>query len=199
MVEVNGEYGCMGDLGIHTQHIPFRSGWVPRTVYAALSKIVTERPDGKGGLVPCRTWDNAALSCAVDYDGYTFPMVLETKRMAPGATNTWFIEVYGLQASARFSTTEPKSFWYAETRGKEQAWSRLDLGYASAVPAITGGIFEFGFPDAIQQMWAVFLQELDGGKPAFGTFTPEETRQSHALQTAALASHRNLSIEKVSL
>ncbi len=198
MVEINGEYGCMGDLGIHTQHIPFRAGWIPRTVYAALSKIVTERPDGKGGMAPCLTWDNAALSCAVDYEGYSFPLQLETKRMAPGATNNWFIEVYGLQASARFSTAEPKSFWYCETRGKEQAWSRLDLGYAAAVPAITGGIFEFGFPDAIQQMWAVFLQELDGGKPAFGTFTPEETRLSHALLTAALASHRNRSVEKVS-
>ncbi len=198
MVEINGEYGCMGDLGIHTQHIPFRSGWVPRTVYAALSKIVTERPDGKGGMAPCLTWDNASLSCAVDYEGYSFPLQLETKRMAPGATNNWFIEVYGLQASARFSTAEPKSFWYCETRGKEQAWSRLDLGYSPAVPAITGGIFEFGFPDAIQQMWAVFLQELDGGKPAFGTFTPEETRLSHALLTAALASHRNRSVEKVS-
>jgi hypothetical protein len=167
-------------------------------VYAALSKIVTERPDGKGGMAPCLTWDNAVLSCAVDHEGYVFPMQLETKRMAPGATNNWFIEVYGLQASARFSTAEPKSFWYCETRGKEQAWSRLDLGYVPAVPAITGGIFEFGFPDAIQQMWAVFLQELDGGKPAFGTFTPEETRLSHALQTAALASHRNRSVEKVS-
>ncbi|OHD74480.1 MAG: oxidoreductase [Spirochaetes bacterium RBG_16_67_19] len=197
MVEVNGEYGCMGDLGIHTQHIPFRAGWAPRTVYAALSKIVTERPDGRGGMVPCRTWDNAALSCAVEYDGYSFPLVLETKRMAPGATNTWFIEVYGLQASARFSTAEPKSFWYCETRGKEQAWSRLDLGYASAVPAITGGIFEFGFPDAIQQMWAVFLQELSGEKPAFGTFTPEEARLSHALQTAALASHQKGSVQEV--
>jgi predicted dehydrogenase len=198
MVEVNGEYGCMGDLGIHTQHIPFRSGWVPRTVYAALSKIVSERPDGKGGTAPCLTWDNATLSCAVDYDGYSFPMQLETKRMAPGATNNWFIEVYGLQASARFSTAEPKSFWYCENRGKEQAWSRLDLGFTPIVPAITGGIFEFGFPDAIQQMWAVFLQELDGGKPAFATVTPEETRLSHALQTAALASHRNRSVEKVS-
>ncbi len=197
-VEINGEYGCMGDLGIHTQHIPFRAGWIPRSVYAALSKIVTERPDGQGGMAPCLTWDNASLSCEVDYEGYSFPMQLETKRLAPGATNNWFIEVYGLQASARFSTAEPKSFWYCETRGKEQAWSRLDLGYAPAVPAITGGIFEFGFPDAVQQMWAVFLQELDGGQPAFGTFTPEETRLSHALLTAALASNRNRSVEKVS-
>ena len=27
----NGEYGCMGDLGIHTQHVPFRMGWRPKT------------------------------------------------------------------------------------------------------------------------------------------------------------------------
>jgi predicted dehydrogenase len=200
MVEVNGEYGCMGDLGIHTQHIPFRAGWVPATVYAALSKIVTERPDGKGGRAPCLTWDNAVLSCRVEApEGYPFPMVLETKRMAPGATNTWYIAVDGLEASARFSTTEPKSFYYCETRGKEQPWSRVDLGYTAAVPAITGGIFEFGFPDAIQQMWAAFLQELEGQKPAFGTVTPEETRISHALQTAALASHKNQSVERVVL
>ena len=125
-------------------------------------------------------------------------MVLETKRMAPGATNTWFIEVYGLQASARFSTAEPKSFCYCETRGKEQAWSRLDLGYASAVPAITGGIFEFGFPDAILQMWAAFLQELERrDSPSSARFTPEETRLSHALQTAALASHQKGSVQEV--
>jgi predicted dehydrogenase len=197
MVEINGEYGCLGDLGIHTQHIPFRSGWLPRSVYASLSKIVTERPDGKGGTAPCLTWDNARLSCEVDYEGYTFPMFLETKRMAPGATNTWFIEVDGLAASARFSTAEPKSFRFCETRGKEQAWSRVDLGYTPAVPGITGGIFEFGFPDAVQQMWAAFLQELGGEEPAFANFTPEETRLSHALQTAALASHRNRSVEKV--
>jgi predicted dehydrogenase len=100
IIEVNGEYGCMGDLGIHTQHIPFRMGWIPKTVYASLNKVVSTRPDGKGGTAPCLTWDNASLSCTVDHaDGYTFPMVLETRRMAPGMTNTWYIEVDGLSAS----------------------------------------------------------------------------------------------------
>ena len=108
MVDYNGEYGCMGDLGIHTQHIPFRMGWVPQTVYAVLSNIVPERPDGKGGMAPCLTWDNATLVCdTVDMDGHHFPMFLETKRLAPGATNTWFIEVYGLKASAKFTTDDP--------------------------------------------------------------------------------------------
>jgi predicted dehydrogenase len=199
LVEVNGEYGCLGDLGIHTQHVPFRAGWVPRTVHAVLSKIVTERPDGKGGTAPCRTWDNATLICRVDHaDGYSFPMFLETKRMAPGQTNTWYLEVDGLEASARFSTRDPKSFFFSLGGGKEQAWSRLDLGYATAVPGITGGIFEFGFSDALLQMWAAFLLELDrGAPPVFGCFTPEETRLSHALQTAALASHADGTVEPV--
>jgi predicted dehydrogenase len=199
IVEVNGEYGCMGDLGIHTQHIPFRVGWIPRTVHASLNKVVESRPDGKGGTAPCLTWDNASLSCTVDHgDGYTFPMVLETRRMAPGMTNTWYIEVDGLKASARFSTRDAKSFYYLESGGKEQPWCRLDMGYTPAVPGITGGIFEFGFPDSLLQMWAAYLLELDRGTPpVFGCFTPEETRLSHALLTAALASHKNRSVEAV--
>ena len=39
-----------------------------------------------------------------------------------------------------------------------------DLGFQSAYPTITGAIFEFGFPDAIQQMWAAFLDELAHGR-----------------------------------
>jgi predicted dehydrogenase len=198
MVEFCGEYGCLGDLGIHAEHVPFRLGWVPCSVYGVLSKIVTERPDGKGGTAACRTWDNATLVCQVDHaDGYAFPMTLETKRMAPGATNTWYIEVDGLEASVRFTTRHPKSFYFLETTGKEQAWSRVDLGYTPMIPGITAGIFEFGFPDAILQMWAAFLEELDGRTPPFGCFTPEETRLSHALQTAALVSQRTQSVQPV--
>lgn len=199
IVEINGEYGCMGDLGIHTQHIPFRVGWIPKTVYGSLNKIIETRPDGKGGTAPCLTWDNASLCCTVDHaDGYTFPMVLETRRMAPGMTNTWYIEVDGLKASARFSTRDPKSFFYLLSGEKEQPWCRLDMGYTPAVPGITGSIFEFGFSDSLLQMWAAFLLELDAGKPRiFGCFTPEETRLSHALLTAALESNRKKSVEPV--
>ena len=194
MVEVNGEYGCMGDLGMHTQHIPFRLGWMPKTVAAHLLKIAETRPDGKGGTVPCKTWDNATLMCtAVDPDhGKEFQLQLETKRMAPGATNTWFIEVYGTNGSAMFSTHDPEAFVTLETRGKEQGWNRMDIGSQSAIPSITGGIFEFGFSDAFQQMMGAFLQEFrDGGsKHPFPMVTPEETAWSHRLLTAALESNR---------
>ena len=72
------------------------------------------------------------------------------------------------------------------------------MGYTPAVPGITGSIFEFGFSDSLLQMWAAFLRELDNGTPAlFGCFTPEETRLSHALLSAALDSHKNRSVETV--
>jgi predicted dehydrogenase len=193
LVEINGEYGCLGDLGLHTQHIPLRLGWMPTTVSADLQKIVTERPDGKGNMVPCQTWDNAVLTCkSQDADGAEFSLVLETKRMAPGATNTWFIEVYGTTGSARFSTHEPKAFYYLETSGAEQGWTRVDVGSQSFVPSITGGIFEFGFSDAFQQMIGAFLQEFreGGSRHPFGNVTPAETALSHAVMTAALESHR---------
>jgi predicted dehydrogenase len=191
MVEINGEYGCMGDLGMHTQHIPFRLGWVPESVYADLQKIAEERPDSSGKMVPCKTWDNAVLMCRCVENDKPFTLTLETKRMAPGATNTWFIEMYGTEGSARFTTHDPKALYLLETRGKEQGWLRIDTGSQSFIPSITGGIFEFGFSDALQQMLGAFMQEFrDGGSNhAFPNVHPQETELSHRVHTAALESH----------
>ena len=194
MIGINGEYGCMGDLGMHTLHVPFRMGWKPLTVFADLQKVVKERPDGKGNTVPCETWDNAVLTCKC-IDPVTkgdFSMVVETKRLAPGATNTWFIEIYGTESSAKFSTGNPKAFDFITTIGKEQGWTRIDVGSQSAIPSITGGIFEFGFSDAFQQMIGAFIHELSGNDSnhPFKNVTPEETRWSHELFTGALESNR---------
>ena len=190
-LSINGEYGCMGDLGIHTEHVPFRMGWKPLNVFAKLSNIVTERPDGKGNIVPCETWDNAILLCDVkDVDGSIFPMMYETKRLSPGSTNEWRLEVYGLEASAKFSTNDPGAFCYTQSLGKEQAWCRVNVGYKPMIPTITGGIFEFGFTDSILQMWGAFMCELSGIEVPFGCVTPEETELSHKLQTAALLSNK---------
>ncbi|MHC4884053.1 MAG: Gfo/Idh/MocA family protein, partial [Planctomycetota bacterium] len=193
MIDKNGEYGCMGDLGMHTQHIPFRMGWKVNNVYASLLNIATTRPDGKGNTVPCETWDNATLVCGCEdpVNGEPFQMMLETKRMAPGCTNTWFIEVVGTEGSAKFSTHDPKAFDVLETAGSEQGWTRYDVGAQSCMPSITGGIFEFGFSDAFQQMIGAFMAELSGRTDhPFPTVTPEETAMSHALLTAALESHK---------
>ncbi len=189
-ISINGEYGCMGDLGIHTMHVPFNLGFIPKTLYAQLSNIIKERPDGKGGMAPCLTWDNATLICdSVNEKGEEFPVFYETKRMAPGCTNSWYIEVYGVGCSVKFSTDDANGFWYTENFGKEQAWCRVNIGYKPAYATITGSIFEFGFPDTVQQMWVAFFRELDGETVDFKCFLPEQTQLAHKLQTAALASN----------
>jgi len=203
MVQYNGEYGCMGDLGMHVCHLPFRAGWVPNSVRAVLTNIVRERPDGKGGMVPCETWDNATLLCDVTQPATSdvFPMSLKTWRVAPGEKDTWSIEILGTKASARFSTKNPKRLEYMSYSGGEQPWSILDMGYETAFPSITGGIFEFGFPDSILQMWASFLFELEHGKPKSrfsGCATPQETALSHRLFTASLESHRDNKVVSIS-
>jgi len=187
----NGAYGCMGDLGIHVQHVAFRSGWKPERVYAQLSNLVPQRPDKAGNMVPCETWDNALLLNTVrDEDGNTFPWLMETKRMSPGSTNDWSIEVYGMNCAAKFSTNDPNGFFYTQSWGREQAWCRVTVGSKPLFPTITGSIFEFGFSDAILQMWAAYIRELCGEKVAFGCFTPEETLLSHDMLTAALVSQK---------
>ena len=203
-VEFNGEYGCMGDLGMHVCHVPFRAGWRPRNVRAILSKIITERPDGKGGMAPCPTWDNATLFCEAECsaDGAGFPMTMKTQRMAPGQKNTWYLEILGTKASAHFSTRNPRRLELFEYRGGEQSWQQVDMGQETAFKTITGSIFEFGFSDAILQMWAAFVYELATGhrrKPFAGCVTPEETALSHELLTAALKSHRQAQVVKLEL
>jgi predicted dehydrogenase len=198
-IEFNGEYGVMGDLGLHPCHVPFRAGWRPRNVRAILSNIVTERPDGKGGRVPCLTWDNATLFCEAQdpASGAIFPLTIKTERIAPGEKNTWYLEVIGTQACARFSTKNPRRLELLEYRGGEQAWQQLDMGQETAFKTITGSIFEFGFSDAILQMWAAYLDELTTGRPRqrfAACITPEETTWSHHLFTAALASQREAKV-----
>ncbi|BBI32896.1 Gfo/Idh/MocA family protein [Cohnella abietis] len=193
-IATNGEYGCMGDLGMHVLHLPLRFGWKPDNVRSLLSKIVPERPDGKGELVPCETWDNAILATEVKTEDQQFPMILSTKRIAPGHANTWFIRIQGTEMSAEFTTKNPKqvaSLPY--TPGAQQAWHVVDAPYKSAYGTITGGIFEFGFSDSILQMWAAFCDELVNGKnmqQPFYCATPEEAADSHKLFTAALESNR---------
>lgn len=191
--QFNGDYGCMGDLGMHVCHVPFRAGWRPRNVRAVLSNIVRERPDGKGGMAPCETWDNATLFCeAVDSaTGEPFPMTLKTFRIAPGEKNTWYLKVLGTKASARFSTKNPRRLDVLRYEGGEQAWEQIDMGCETAFKSITGGIFELGFSDVVLQMWAAFLWELHhNATPSrfAGCVTPAEVALSHQLFTAALKS-----------
>lgn len=203
--ETNGEYGCMGDLGMHTLHVPFRAGWYTRDVRSVLSDVVTERPDGAGGRVPCDTWDNATLLCTVPTDSgggepYEFPLTVKMQRMAPGEKNNWYLEVLGTRASARWSSKQANTLQLMEYAGGEQSWQIIDMGQEVAHPVITGGIFQMGASDAILQMWASFLYEMEHGAPVSrfaGCVTPQEVAASHALFTAALRSHAERNVVEV--
>ncbi len=199
MVEFNGEYGVMGDLGMHACHLGFRAGWTPRNVRAILSDIVKERPDGTGGRAPCRTWDNATLFCeAVDpRDGESFPWTIKTQRIAPGQKNNWYVEVIGTRTSVRWSSVSADELHLMEYAGGEQAWKTIQTGHETAFKTITGGIFQFGFTDSILQMWTSFLHEMAVGAPPApfaGCVTPDEALRSHRLFTAALRSHKECAV-----
>ena len=198
MVDTNGAYGCMGDLGMHVLHVPLRLGWKPSRVSAALVNRFATRLDSQGNTVPCETWDNATILGHVDDDRGGFPMVLKTWRIAPGHSNTWSIRVLGTKKSAYFSTKNPRQWQFMTYAGGAGVWSVEDLGFESLFPAITGGIFEFGFADAIQQMWAAFVDELAGGNAnGFGCVSPQEAADHHAILSAALKAGTTNSVQDV--
>ena len=198
---VCGEIGAMGDLGMHVLHLPTRLGWTPASVYAQLQKGYADRPDGKGGRASCDTWDNAMLHTWFQQPGQTerrVPMRLEMKRLAPGATNTWWIEVIGMEGGMRYSTAEPKTLHSFHIRDKAQWWDRTDLGFEMAFSTVTGGIFEPGFPDIMQQMWAAYLMEREGLLgDRLGCVTPQEALASHRLFHAALRSQAGNTVESI--
>lgn len=193
-----GEIGVMGDLGMHVLHVPLRLGWKPKSLYAHLQKIITKRPDGKGGMVECDTWNNATINSCVEIEGNSVPMTLEMKRIAPGETNTWYVEVLGTEGGVRYSTKDTKVLWTFK-REDEQFWQRTDLGFKGVpFPTITGGIFEPGFADCFMQMLASFVAEREGIlEDRFGCVTPEEAVASHYVFDVALKSFANESVEKV--
>ena len=179
-----GEIGVMGDLGMHVAHVPLRLGLRPGTVFAQLQDIVTKRPGPDGASVRCDTIDNATLHCEAG-----FPLTLRTHRIAPGHLNTWRIRALGMDGGVAFSTAEPKTVHRFEVRDGRQVWEREELGSQSVFPTITGGIFEFGFADAVLQMWAAFLAERAGALDGrFGCATPEEALDGHRIFAAALRS-----------
>lgn len=189
-----GVGGVMNDLGLHVAHVPLRLGWMPRTIHAQLQKIYTERPDGKGGVAACDTWDNATLHCTAEIAGQMAPLTLEMKRLAPTETNTWIFEILGTERGVRFSTKEPKTLWQFR-RDREQWWEKTDLGFGVPFKTITGGIFEPGFPDILMQMWAAFLAERAGMLgDKFGCATPDEAVAHHEWWAAALESQRSQSV-----
>jgi predicted dehydrogenase len=153
-------------------------------------------------MVPCETWDNAILLCETEApdNGEAFPMTIKTQRIAPGETDTWYLEVKGMKGCGRWSSKKPRTLEILEYSGGDQAWQQIDMGAQVAFPGITGGIFEIGFSDTIQQMWAAFIYELTEGKvkDKFAScVTPDEVAFCHRLLTAALKSQGNGTTERI--
>ena len=190
-VETCGDIGVMGDLGMHVAHVPLRLGYQPSAVYALLDDIVTERPISAGATetTRCETWDNALITMrgtSPDHPQRAFPMLWETKRIAPGNMNTWSFEAVGMDAGVRFSTRTPAYFERFRRDGSEQVWEQVQPGNVSAWPMVSGAIFEFGFADALLQMWASFLAERAGALgDRFATATVAEAVGSHRVFAAA--------------
>ena len=202
IIETNGRYGCMGDLGFHNALVGIRAGWLPRNVRAVCSDIVSQRPNSKGEMVDCETIDNASLLAEVcdKKSGDNFPWELKIHRIMPGEKNTWYLNIYGTKTSARFSLKNPKCLEILDYQGKDQAWQKIDMGFETSYKTITGSIFEFGSVDAFMQLMAAFMYELDKGEPlsfAAACPSPEEMLGCHKLFTAALESNDNRTIQKI--
>ncbi len=134
-----GEIGVMGDLGMHAAHVPLRLGWEPHTVFALLDDVVRTRPGPDGRPVPCDTFDNALLALRVESPGRRFPMLWETKRIAPGQRNTWFFEALGMDGGVRFSTRSPQVLQRFGILDGEQAWSEAFTRKSPCVDTIACG------------------------------------------------------------
>ena len=188
-----GELGVMGDLGLHVAHAPLRLGWEPTTVYARLDDVVTERPGPDGSPMPCDTWDNAMLVCGTrPTSGRDFTMLWEPRRIAPGHMDTWYFEAFGMDGGVRFSTREPTVVRRFAIREGEQIWEEIQPGNVSSWPWVSGAIFEFGFADALMQMWAAYFAERAGAlEGRFAAATPQEALTAHRVFDAALRSQRS--------
>jgi predicted dehydrogenase len=176
-----GTAGVMNDLGMHVLHLPLRLGWWPQRLYAVLQDIVHERPGPGGEPVPCDTWDNATLHADVG-----FPLTLAVKRIAPREMNTWRIRALGMDGGVEFSTADAKLVKRFARQDGRQRWEHIEIGSQSAFATATGPLWEFGFSDAILQMWAAFLAERDGALgDRLGCVTPQEALSAHEIFQAA--------------
>ena len=187
-----GNIGVLGDLGMHAAHIPLRLGYKPTKVFAILDDIVTHRDNAAGESVACDTFDNAVLAIRAANPGNSreFPMFWEMKRIAPGESNTFFFSAIGMTGGVRFSTKNPVVYHTFALRNGEQVWSEIQPGHVSNWPVITGHIFEFGFPDALLQMWAAYFAEREGKLgDKFACASVSEVVDSHRTFAAAMKSH----------
>ena len=188
-----GPGGVMADLGMHALHLPVRLGWNPERLFAVLSNVVTERAGSDGSMVPCDTIDNASILAEVSAPS-PFPLTVSMKRIAPGQSNTWRFFATGMEGGVEFTTRHPATLRTFHMEKGKQYWREEMTGSVSAFGTHIPPLAEFGFSDAILQMWAAFFAEREGELgDRFGCATPQEAVLTHQIFTASLASQENRS------
>ncbi|HEY6571619.1 MAG TPA: Gfo/Idh/MocA family oxidoreductase [Candidatus Limnocylindrales bacterium] len=186
-----GPGGVMADLGMHALHAPLRIGWLPETLFAVLTNMVEERPGPDGEPVACDTFDNATLLATLPATATAVaPMIVDMKRISPGELNTWRFRAVGMSGGVEYTTRYPGTLRRFAVREGRQGWVEEGTGTASVSPTSIPAAVEFGFTDAVFQMWAAFFAERDGSLgDRFGCATPDEAFATQRIFTAALRSH----------
>ena len=198
MIEFNGEYGCMGDLGMHACHVPFRAGWRPRNVRAILSEHrARSGPTARAARVPVRDLGQRHAAVRGGRSGGRRAVPLDDQdpahraraRRTPGTSRSW---ARGPAPGSR--------------RKNPSALEMLDYARRRAELAADRHGPRDGLQDHHRRHLRVRLLRLHpadvGGVPLragrtasrcskfAGCVTPEETALSHRLFTAALESQR---------
>ena len=139
----------------------------PRNVRAILSKIVAERPDGKGSRAPLHHLGqrHLALRGRRPRRPAVLPLDLEDPADRAGPEEQLATGDPGHAGLRPLVQRQADVLEVLEYSGGEQVWGQVQMGYETPFPTVTGGIFQFGFSDAILQMWAAFLFELAHGRP----------------------------------
>ena len=194
----NGEYGCMGDLGISYPARPLPHGLAAKKCLAVLSDVVrgvrTER------AAPSRaTHTTTPPWCAnVWIKRHGISDDIETKRLSPGSTNEWYLKVSGMK-DGLFHHRRSQRFHYLYTEGKTRRGAGLTWALSPCSQPLRGHF----------RVWVYRLHSADVGRlPVRGRRNPGGFRLLYArgntpvpcVQTAALQSwqeKRAVDIEKL--
>jgi hypothetical protein len=176
-----GAIGVMGDLGMHVAHLPLRLGWrrPPSTPSSATSSPSARPRDRRARPVRHDRQRHAAVRRRLPADPAHPPdRARPHEHLAHLAT--------GMDGGVSFSTAQPKTVHRFALRDGRQVWERFEVGSQSAFATITGPIFEFGFADAILQMWAAYLAERAGALgDRFAAPRPRGARRAPPLRRRA--------------
>ena len=135
MVEYNGRYGVLGDLGMHVCHLPFRPAGGRGTCGRSSARSSPSGPTAEaaerlappGTTPPCSARPTIRLAAIV-------PLDAEDVTDRPGPEEQLALEILGTRASARWSRRRGRPLEVLEYSGGEQVWGQVQMGYETPFP-----------------------------------------------------------------